>query len=341
MAKHDPRRRAKPRLTDVASRAGVSVTSASRVLNRSKLVTPAVTDRVLAAARELGYAPDGIARSLRVNKTQTVGLVLPDITNPFFSEVGYVIEQALAQSAYSCILCNSCENLQWERRYIQSLVAQRVDGLVAVSCDTDARHIEQVARQVSLPTVLVDRLASKTLDSVRTNNRAGALHAVSYLVSKGHRRLAIISGPPTLLPGKERLEGFKEGLAIFGLMADDAGYMFSDFSVRGGYEATLALLKQEPLPDAIFVANNQMGIGAFKALKASGVRVPAEVALIMFDDIPLAEVSSPAITVVAQSPGEIGRIAVQMLLERIANLDAYLEGRELLLSPVLIARETA
>jgi LacI family transcriptional regulator, galactose operon repressor len=331
----------KATLRDVAEKAGVSITSASRVVNRSKHVTPEVAARVTTAARELGYSPDGLARSLRVSKTQTVGLVVPDITNPFFAEVSYAIEQGLAQSHYSCMLCNSGENLEWERQYIQSLLEKRIDGLILISCDVDARHIEHTSRAAGLPTVLVDRLTSLELDSVRINNRAGAIHAVSYLISKGHRRISMVSGPTELLPGRERLEGFKEGLNLCGLPVQDLCIKISDFSVRGGYEATKALLQERPLPDAIFAGNNQMGVGAFRALKTSGVAVPKDIALLMFDDVPLADVSSPSITVIAQSAAEIGRVAVQMLMERIDNIDAYLEGREILLSPVLIARETA
>ncbi len=331
----------KATLADVASKAGVSITTASRVLNHSKRVSAKVAHRVESAAADLGYFPHGLARSLRTHKTFTVGLVVPDITNPFFAEVSYSIEQCLAENGYMCMLCNTGRLVERERQYIQSLVEKSIDGLVLISYELDSKHIDRVSRLTRLPTVLVDRLTSATLDSVRTDNRMGAIHGVTYLAGKGHRRISTIAGPPTLLPARERLDGFREGLKICGIQPDESLIRISDFSVRGGYDAMTELLKLSPRPDAVMVANNTMGIGAFRALKTAGINVPCDISMLMFDDVNLADVSSPTITVIAQSPSEIGKIAVQMLMERIKDPDAYLEGRQVLVSPRLIMRESA
>lgn len=324
-----------PTLLDVARHACVSTATVSRVLNGTATASPPVRERVEEAARVLGYTPNRIATSLRRQFTQTVGLLIPDITNPFFAAVAKSTERTLRRAGYSCMLCDTEGSVTSEQHDAMVCLHRRVDGIVVISNDSTASFFEKLGEQ-GQPIALVDRPSSRTLDSVRVDNADGTLQAVSHLAARGRRRLAIISGPPTLLPASERLNAFVTGLGLHNLPRVEDYLHVTGFSITHGYDAARFLLALNPPPDAIFAGNNTLGIGAIRAIKDTGRRIPEDVALIMFDDVYLAESLEPPMTVIAQPTEQIGTVAAELLLERLDDFDR--QAQEVLLRPQLIVR---
>lgn len=324
-----------PTLLDVARQARVSTATASRVLNGSATASPPVRERVEDAARVLGYTPNRIATSLRQQYTQTVGLLVPDITNPFFAAVAKAAERTLRLAGYSCMLCDTEGGVASEQHDAMVCLHRRVDGMLVISNDSSASFFEKLGQQ-GQPIVLVDRPSSRILDSVRVDNADGTLQAVSHLAARGRRRLAIISGPPTLLPASERLHAFVTGLGLHNLPRVEDYLHVTGFSITHGYDAARFLLALDPPPDAIFAGNNTLGIGAIRAIKDTGCRIPEDIAVIMFDDVYLAESLEPPLTVIAQPTEQIGAVAAKLLLERLD--DSGRQPREVLLKPQLIVR---
>jgi LacI family transcriptional regulator len=327
-----------PTLRDVARRARVSTATASRVLNESATVSLPIRERVEEAVRILGYTPNKIATSLRLQSPQTVSLLIPDITNPFFADVAKAAERILRRAGYSCLLCDTEGDVATEERDATLCLHRRVDGMLVISNNSTAAFFEKLGRQ-GQAVVLVDRPASHDLDSVRVDNEDGTLQVVSHLAARGRKRLAIISGPLTLLPAKERFHAFVTGLALHNLPRVEDYLHVTGFSIAHGYDAARFLLALDPPPDAIFAGNNTLGIGAIRAIKERGCRIPEDVAVIMFDDVYLAESLEPPVTVIAQPTDQIGTVAAQLLLERLD--DPHRQPREVLLRPRLIVRGSA
>jgi DNA-binding LacI/PurR family transcriptional regulator len=324
-----------PTLRDVARHARVSTATASRALNESATVSLPVRQRVEEAVRALGYTPNKIATSLRRQSTQTVSLLVPDITNLFFAEVAKAAVRTLRRAGYFCLLCDTEGNVAAEERDATFCLHRRVDGMLVISSNKTATFFENLGRQGQV-VVLVDRPASRQLDSVRVDNTDGALQAVAHLAARGRRRLSIISGPLAFLPARERFDAFVAGLDLHNLPRVEEYLHVTGWSIAHGYQAARLLLALDPPPDAIFAGNNTLGIGAIRAIKELGCRIPEDVAVIMFDDVYLAESLEPPITVIAQPTEQIGTVAAQLLLERID--DPGRPPREVLLKPQLIVR---
>ena len=331
-------------LVDVARLAGVSIATVSRVINGSTNVSPELVERINTALRETNYHPNVIARSLRNDKTFTVGLLVPDITNSFFAELAQAASAVFDRANYTPILCDTQESVEKEKGYYRILLERRVDGLLVVSADTSGKHVEDVAAR-GIPVVLADRTASPRIDSVRVDNFEGAAHAVSYLISKGYRTIAGIFGPQDTLSGKERRAGYIKALESFNMSVIPDLVKVGPFTIESGFKLAGELLQSPSIsgaparPDAIFAANKQIGIGAFKAIKHYGFKIPGEVALIVFDDFELADYVEPPITVVAHPAAEIGRRAAELLLERIGG--SVTSTREVLLKAELVVRGSA
>jgi len=288
------------------------------------------------AVEALDYRPDHIARSLRNARSLTIGLLVYDITNPFCAEMSRAAQQVLASAGYMTILCDGERDPSREQEYLEILSQSRVDGLIVSSSAPDATAFERFSQRFGLPVVLVDSLRSRALDSVRVDNYAGTLHAIAHLASRGYRRIAIIAGKQTILSGAERLDAYRRAVEMYGLEQHDGYVQISGFSEASAYDLTMEILRLDPRPQAIFCSNNTIGFGAFRALKSSGVRIPQEVAILLFDDVKLADLCDPPLTVVAQPVADIGRTAAQLLLRRLQGEVG--EAREVLLPPQLILR---
>ncbi|HWA48630.1 MAG TPA: LacI family DNA-binding transcriptional regulator [Dongiaceae bacterium] len=311
---------------DVARLAGVSLGTASRVMNGNPAVTPQLRDRVLAAAAELDYQPNVLARALRSSRTHSIGLILPDVTNPFFGELAKHVEQVAAGINYTVMLANSNDNPKAEADYIKALTGRQVDGLLIVPCE----ETKTLPRDIKVPIVLVDR-PLRGYSVVQCDHRGGAIAAVQHLVSLGHRRIGCIAGPRHLNVARERYEGYRTVAApIYEQDGLDlaADTVTARFDYDCGYEAALKLLARADRPTAIFASSDQQAIGALRAAADLDLKVPGDVSIVGFDAISLAKLVTPRLTTVAQPIAAIADIAVRTVL-RAREPDSRVERHRL------------
>jgi DNA-binding LacI/PurR family transcriptional regulator len=306
-------------LQEVARRAKVSIATVSRVLNKSDKVVPETRAAVEQALLDLGYRPNRVARRLRMNsgRAHLVGLIIPDIQNPFYAEIARGVEDAAYAHQYALILCNSDENLEKERFYLDVMRDESVDGLVLPPFDeTDLAVVEMV--ESGMPVVCVDRsLAKVKTDLVDVDNYQGALEAVNHLIEKGHERIGLIEGRAQVSTSRERRRGYLDALAAHGITARKEHMRAGDFKQESGRVLANELLALRKPPTALFVCNNLMTVGALAAIHHRGLRIPQDVAVVGFDDLPWAEALDPPPTVVRQPAYEVGRQAMELLLKRI------------------------
>jgi LacI family transcriptional regulator len=302
-------------IRDVARLAGVSVATVSAVLNSKGTVSEKLIKRVTSAAKALDYHPDHVARSLKVRNTHTVGVVVPDITNPFFPEVIQGAENEARGNGYSVILCNTNEDGVLEKHYLRSLFSRRVDG--AMLCSTLPYAGEHLLRE-RFPVVLVDRTIPGFVGGmVTTDNRRAAYEATNHLIGLGHTRIAIITGRLDLSVGSERVEGFRKAMQECHLPIRDEYFRCGDFLLESGYRCGMELLKLAEPPTAVFSCNSSMTLGLMRALSELRVRCPGQVSVVGFDDFVWNQAFSPRLTTVAQPSFELGRRAMQMLIRKI------------------------
>jgi len=326
-------------IKDVALRAGVSVTTVSHVVNDTRHVSAKGRERVEQAIRELGYVPNAMARSLKSNTTSTLGMLIPNSSNPYFAEIVRIVEDRCFGAGYTLVLCNTDDEPRRQSVYLQVLAERRIDGLIVVS--TGAGDDDSLVTQLHglrIPTVLVDReIADPACDLVETAHMQGGLLAVRHLLSLGHKRIACIGGPVGVMPSEQRIEGWRVALAEAGAAPNaDALLWRGGFTSQGGYEAMHAILRTEHAPSAVFVCNDLMAIGALRAAHESGVHVPDDLSIVGFDDIELSAYTSPPLTTVAQPKERIGALAVDMLLERVGGKRR--DTRKVVLQPELRVR---
>lgn len=316
--------------------------TASRALNESGYVSREARKRVLDAARQLNYHLNVNARSLTSGKTYTIALVLPDVTNPFFPAVARGVEDAASNSGYSVILCNTDGSPRKEANYLSMLRSRRVDGIVFTTSVLSRARINGVIGD-STAVVLVDRDVGESYDIVKTDNVKGGFLATSHLISLGHARIAFISGPLGLTSALERLQGYKDALAQAGIPFDESLVVEGDFRQESGRTAMEQLIEQsygKPSKgfSAVFAANDLMAVGALTALESHGIAVPKEIAVVGYDDIALASVTRPRLSTVAQPKYEMGALAAEMLLRRMA--DPGLPRQQEILQPMLVIRDS-
>jgi len=306
---------------DVARTAGVSPATVSRVLNAPDTVTADLRERVQASMRELDYRPNNQARNLRRRATTVIGLIISDITNPFFTSMVRGVEDAASAAGYSVVLANADEDLAKEQRYLEVAAAERMAGVLLSPASSTATRID-VLTERGIPIVTIDRrLKSADLDSVMVNNHRAAKEATLHLAAQGCRRIAFVAGRLATTTGASRLAGYRAGLKAAGLPADRDLVTNGAFRLDGGRKATQELLNLPERPDGLFVSNNLMTIGAINALDEAGVRFPDDLCLVGFDDMMPALSLRSAITAVSQPTYEIGRQATQLLLRRVAGGD--------------------
>ena len=323
---------------DVARDAGVSVTTVSHVLNQTRFVSEPVRARVQAAAQQLHYIPSALARSLKNNRTHTIGMIIPNSSNPYFAEIIRGIEDTCFTAGFNVILCNSDDDPVKQGKYIRVLAEKQVDGLIVLSSGGDDELGEQL-RQARMPQVLVDReVDSSSADLVEVNHDGGGWLATRHLLQLGHSRIACITGPLGLSSAAQRLRGFRRAMADAGLAVQEEWVCQSDFSAAGGHMAMQNLLAAGPRPSAVFVCNDLMAFGAVSAASAANLVLPRDLSIIGFDDIALAAYCSPPLCTVAQPKHRMGAVAVQLLLARIAD-PARSPHREIL-EPTLCLRQS-
>jgi LacI family transcriptional regulator len=325
-----------PSIKRVADRAGVSIATVSRVFADPRAVSDTLRLRVEEAARALNYRPSRAARSLRAGTSQSVGVVIPDLENPFFTAVVRGIEVVLRAAGYTLLLANSDEDAAREREVLQTLRADGVDGIILVPINP-ARDAYREVLAPPLPVVAVDRSpANFRPDLVTVDNVEGTRRGVEHLFGLGHREVALLGGPLRHSTAKERERGYHEAVRAAGRPLRPELVHYGDFREEGGYDGMKALMALSKRPTAVFVTNNLMTLGAFRALHEARVGIPDEVALVGFDDMPWATSLNPPLTAVSQPSQEIGSSAADLLLDRIARPERA--TRHVILETSLVVR---
>lgn len=338
-----PMRRKRPTQADVARRAGLSQAMVSYVLNANTAVSvPQETrDRVLAAMHELGYVPNRAARSLRTSKTLTIAGIIPDIANPFYPAFVRGIQDVADQHGYDLIMYNTDGAADKERKCLHSVEQGRVDGVVGVFFHADARNLAGLLEQ----SIFVVRLEAMRkppgvlpLDSIFVDSLAAAHEAVNFLLRRGYQRIAMLGNTPG--PGEARQQGYRRALQAAALPVREEYIIPCDFTEAGGYRGIQTLLALPAPPDAVFAANDVIAVGALAAIHTAGLHIPADVAVIGFDDIPLARQLNPPLTTVRQFQTQLGRRAAELLLERLSGSYAG-EGRSQEMPYEIVVRNSA
>lgn len=310
-------------IRDVAKLADVSVATVSRVINDKGYVNKDTKNRVEAAIQALDYRPNDVARSLFKGKSKMIALFVPDIKNPFFPELARAVEDISNQHGYTFILCNTDNNNKKEITYLQALSQKSIDGIILVSSTMSSTQM----KGIKVPMIALDRKMESDLISVTVNNREGARQAVQYLKQTGCQRIAHIAGPETVSSAIHRLGGYVDEVkndAWFTSHYIRAG----DYSMDKAFEETKQLLEIEPDVDGIFVANDVMGVGVLKAIKALNKRVPKDISVISFDGIELGTISTPSLTTMAQPIYHIGKRAAEILIQKIEHPKTKVQSEE-------------
>jgi len=331
-------------IKDVAKRAGVSVMTVSRVINGSKNVSESTRKKVLKAIEELGYVPNSVARSLVLKKTSTIGLVISDITNPFFTTIARGVEDTAISEHYTVIICSTDENPEKELMYVEVLAKSKVDGVIYASASGKKAPLKSLFLK-NIPIVLIDRTIEgvNDLDIVRGDSVYGAYLLTKHLIELGHKRIGIVVGSTFISTARDRVEGYKKALNEAKIPIDDSLIKISErskFSKEDGYRLTKELLEIKDPPTAVFGGNNLMAIGAMLAIKEKGLEIPDDISLVSFDDIESLSEVYPFLTVVKQPAYTMGVLAAELLIRRIENIDKIQEKREIMLTPELIIRKS-
>lgn len=329
-------------IKEVALKAGVSIATVSRVLNDKGPVAVETRQRILAAIEQLRYVPHGAARSLITNQTDTMGVLLPDLYGEFFSEVIRGIDLAARRSGFH-VLISGFHSDRAEIEAVLRALRGRVDGLIVLSPDVDAQSLRRNLPE-TLPVVLLNTPVEgpvagdgTAFDAINVDNHGGAFAMVRHLAGLGHRRIALIRGPEENADARERLRGYRDALRSLKLERSDALELGGDFSEESGYRAGQRLLTLEPRPAAVFAANDSMAIGCLFALRDAGVRVPGDVALAGFDDIPIARYITPPLSSVHVPIAELGTRAMERLLHAVDRKNGH-ERRQETVATTLVVR---
>ena len=327
-----------PTIKDVARLVGVHPSTVSRVINDHPRISERTRNKVLFAIKKLGYTPDAIARGLKLKKTYTLGVLIPDITNPFFAEIGRGVEDAANKNSFNVILCNTDDKLKKERTYLEILKGKRVDGLILGTAHIRDKSILELEKK-KFPYILISRNIER-LDKncIIIDDVAGGIMATEYLIKLGHHRIAHITGPLKTRSALNRLKGYKLALKKYKIKYQEELVEEGDFRIKGGYQAMKRFLKLTEPPTAIFAANDLLALGAMQAIQKKKYHIPEDFCIIGFDDISLASFVYPPLTTIRQPMQEMGALAVKMLLKIIE--EGEFNQRKVVLKPKLIIRDS-
>jgi LacI family transcriptional regulator len=326
-------------IKDVAKLAGVSPITVSRYMNNSGYCSLETHTRVKNAIEELGYVPNRLASGLRSKRSNTLALVLTDITNPFFTTIARGVEDVASQAGYTVIFCNTDESPSKEKMYVNMLLERRVDGILLVPALRGVDSIALIKKQ-GIPIVLLDRRAPDLqTDVVLCDSEFGAYELTRLLLSLGHRKIAILNGPPGVSTSEDRFSGYRKALEEAEIIPDQRLEYFGAFNQESGFEMTFRVMAGALKPTAIFATNNFIAIGVLKALQELGLRVPADVAVVGFDDLPPDLITFPFLTVAAQPAYEIGRRATEILLKKFGRHDPD-PYQEVVLTAKIVVRQS-
>jgi len=326
-------------MKDIARLAGVSTSTVSHVINKSRFVSDEIAERVNNAAQQLNYAPSALARSLKMNRTKTIGMLVTTSTNPFFGEVVKGVERSCYHQGYNLILCNTEGDNQRMKASINTLLQKRVDGLLLMCSTLEGERLDVFDRYPDIPVVVMDwgpiLFAS---DKIQDNSLQGGYMAAKHLIECGHKEIGCITGPLIRHQAQMRYEGYKRALAEAGIAINPDWIVESDFECEGGYQAFEKLYERGKLPSALFVCNDMMAMGVIQAASQRGLRVPDDLSLIGYDDVHIAKFMTPALTTIHQPKYRLGKAAVDTLLYRLENPDTTAQVVQL--EPTLVVRSS-
>ena len=331
--------RSRVTIKDIAREAGVSPQTVSRAINDKGEISSQTQERILRIAERLGYRPNSIARSLATRRTQNIGLVVPDVSNPFFANVARGIEDAAHQANYNVFLCNTDENIERENSAILTLEAQRVDGLILCSSRLSEQQLLKLAERYQ-PLVLVNRqIDHAQTGCVRVDDRKGAAEATDYLLRLGHRNIGLLAGPTTSHSGRDRVQGYRQAMQAHAQEVPSGWQVHCPPQVEGGRIAARELLNRAPELTALLAYNDLVAVGALRACAELGRRVPQDCAIIGCDDVLLAALVSPALTTIHIPTYNLGRQALGLLLALIHEESEQVAP--ITVSPHLVIRDSS
>ncbi len=324
-------------MKDVARLAGVSTSTVSHVINKDRFVSEAITDKVAAAIKTLNYAPSALARSLKLNQTRTIGMLITASTNPFYSELVRGVERSCFERGYSLVLCNTEGDEQRMNQNLETLMQKRVDGLLLLCTETHQPSQEIMQRYPSVPTVMMDWAPfDGDSDLIQDNSLLGGDLATQHLIDQGYTRIGCLTGPLDKTPARLRLEGYRKAMHRAGLAIPDGYEITGNFEFGGGFAAMQQLLAHPVPPEAVFAGNDAMAVGAYQALYQAGKRIPEDMGIVGYDDIELARYMTPPLTTVHQPKDELGELAIDVLIHRMAQPDQ--QQQRVQLTPELVVR---
>ncbi|MGR5063426.1 substrate-binding domain-containing protein [Photobacterium sp. DNB22_13_2] len=326
-------------IKDVAKHAGVSTSTVSHVLNKTRFVSEDISVRVMAAVKELNYAPSALARSLKVNHTRTFGMLVTTSTNPFFGEVVKGVERRCYEQGYNLILCNTEGDLARMRDSLDILLQKRVDGLLLMCSEVDGQAFDLFSRHQPVPTVVMDwGPIDFPSDKIQDNSHHGGYLATKHLIEQGHTQIGCLTGPLDKLTAQQRLSGYVQAMEEAGLDVNKQWIASGNFECEGGEIAFNDVLSRGPLPTALFVCNDMMAMGVINTASKQGIRVPEDLSIVGYDDIKLAKYITPSLTTIHQPKHRLGQQAVDVLLEKIQN--KHETNKVIQLEPTLVKRDS-
>lgn len=330
----------RPTISDVARRAGVSVATVSRVLREAESLRPSTAAAVRSAIDELGYRPSAVARSMRTQATDTIGLVVPDLLDPFFPELVEGVDAAASALGYAIILGGSASTDARALKYLHLMADQRVDGLIIAAAELPSASRRWLA-DIPVPVVAVNAESGDFAEtSITSDGEGGARLAAEHLIELGHRRIAYLRGPLDMAAAQRRLDGFRAACDAAGIDPEETPVVVAHPSMRAGELAAMEILERWPATTAIATYSDQIAVGALRALRAAGRRVPDDVSVIGFDDIITGAWLSPSLTTVAQQKHEMGRLAVEHIVRLLRDPSAARDVQHVRLPMSLVVRES-
>lgn len=328
-------------ISDIAKESGVSLATVSRVINNSGYVKDKTRERVIEVIDKYNYTPSAIARSLSKNITNTIGVIVPDITNPFFGSIIKGISDAAEIHNLNLILCDSNESIDKEIKAIKTLKEQRIRGIIicptSVENDLNSEYLKAI-KNLGIPVILVDgSLKHHNFSGVFVDNIKGSYNAIEALIHENHSNIAIITGRMTSKPAQDRLFGYKKALLKNNIPIDDSLIFYGNYKEESGYECTKKILKLKNRPSAIFVCNNLMTLGSLKALREANLKLSKDISLISFDNVPILDSLGINLSHINGPTRELGEISMDLLMESL-NKDSKKDLKSIVITPKLILK---
>ena len=325
-------------IKDVAEKAGVSISTVSRALSSSAPVQEETRQKVLEAVTELNYQPNTIARGLKVGRSKTLGLIIPNYQSLVFPDAIKGITDTLDAFGYNLVLGDTDDNIEREEQLIEGLRMRMVDGLICSTAREDSRHLLKL-KEEGFPVVLLLRHLNEDIDAVIADNYQGGFEGGRYLLNKGFRRIGFINGSLELDLYRQRYKGFQNAFSAKGVELDLELVTHGHKGWQGGYYAMLNLLKQNPIPEAVFATSDPKAFGAIKAIHESGLQIPKDVSVVGYDNLEFSQLMNPSLTTIAQPFYDMGRMAARKILELI-NSNSHEEVKVHKLPVKLVERDS-